>query len=237
MTFVLRRVFPLILAMLPFAGLAEVNQSQFALRALGVKVGEMALSSDINQTRYAVTGRLGTTGLAGTIKRVRFILEVTGRRKGAQFQPKRYVEDMDTGQRESRVRLDYSRGIARASGPKVGEVSDHSVTDAQQRGAVDPLTAIFMVLRDQREAELCTLRQKIFDGERLTEIALTRRSNSGDMVQCSGYFTRLAGYPPGDLRQGSRFTVLVTYARSGDIMRAMRVEAKTIYGPAVVVRK
>ncbi len=226
-----------LVVLLPSVSLVEPQQGRFALRALGVKVGEMALSAETSSTRYAVTARLATTGLVGTLKRVQFVLEATGRRQGANFKPQYYSEDMDTGQRQSRARLDYARGIARASGPEIGDRGAHAVTDQQQRGAVDPLTAIFMVLRDQPAEELCRLRQKIFDGERLTEIALTLRSGEGAQVRCDGHFTRLAGYEPGDLRQGSRFPVQVIYEPSGTIMRAMRVEALTIYGPAVVLRK
>lgn len=225
----------MILSFLPAIGMAE--QSRFALRALGVKVGELVLVSDLSASRYAVEGQLSTTGLAGAIKRVRFVLEARGRRKGARFSPVQYIEDMDTGRRISRVRLDYRNGIARASGPKISDRGDYAVTDAQQRGAVDPLTGIFMVLRDQNPAELCTMRQKLFDGERLTEIALTRRIDENGKVRCVGAFTRLAGYPPGDLRTGSRFPVSVTYEPHDDVMRATRVDAQTIYGPAVVLRK
>lgn len=219
------------------ASTARAETSAYALRALGVKVGELRLSADLTPSRYVVAGRLGTTGLVGAIKRIGFVIEARGRRKGAQFFPSQYVEDIDTGQRESRVRLDYASGIAHASGPEISDRGQHAVTDAQQRGAVDPLTGIFMVLRDQPPTDLCTLRQKIFDGERLTEIALTRRSEANGQVTCSGAFTRLAGYKPGDLRTGSKFAVAVTYAPVGPLMRALRVEAQTTYGAAVVIRK
>ncbi|WP_170426635.1 DUF3108 domain-containing protein [Ruegeria arenilitoris] len=225
----------LLILCLPTTVIAE--QSRFALRALGVKVGEMALTSDLSTSGYAVRGRLSTTGLAGAIRRVSFVLEAQGRRDGNRFFPRLYVEDMDTGRRESRVRLEYKNGVARASGPKISDRGEYAVTDAQQRGAVDPLTGIFMVLRDQDAASLCMLRQKLFDGERLTEIALTRRIEENGQIRCLGAFTRLAGYPPGDLRTGSRFPVSVTYVPFGDVMRATRVEAQTIYGAAVVVRK
>ena len=72
----------MILCFLPTIGMAD--QSRFALRALGVKVGELVLVSDLSASRYAVEGQLSTTGLAGAIKRVRFVLEAQGRRKGAR---------------------------------------------------------------------------------------------------------------------------------------------------------
>ncbi len=227
----------MILLCLPPAAWAEAEHSRFALRALGVKVGELTLSADIDATRYAVSSRLQTTGLAAAIKRVRFVIAAQGRRKGGRFIPHSYVEDEVTGQRQTRVRLTYAGGVARASGSEISDRGAHAVTDAQQRGAVDPLTAIFLVLRDQPSEGLCTLNQNIFDGERLTRITLTRRSDGKGTVRCSGYFTRVAGYRPGDLRQGSRFAVTVTYAPAGPVMRAMRVDADTVFGAATVLRK
>ena len=230
-------VLMMILLCLPMAALAEIEQSRFALRALGVKVGELTLSSDVGVSRYAVRSRLETTGLASAISRVRFEIAAQGRRRGARFMPQRYVEEEVAGQRETRVRLEYAQGLARASGAEISDRGDHAVTDVQQRGAVDPLTAIFLVLRDQPPEGVCRLRQKIFDGERLTEITLTQRSDRNGTVQCSGFFTRVAGYRPGDLRQGSRFALTVTYAPMGPVMRAMRVDADTVFGAATVVRK
>ncbi|MGI9370457.1 MAG: DUF3108 domain-containing protein [Ruegeria sp.] len=213
------------------------ENSVYDLRALGVKVGEMTVGANVTASQYAVTARLATTGLAGTIRQVRFVIEARGRRNGARFQPASYVEDMDSGRKQSRARLTYSGGVARADGSQIGKKRKNAVTDAEQRGAVDPLTGIFMVLRDHKPDELCKLRQKIFDGERLTEIALTRRVDTGGSVQCSGAFTRVAGYGPDDLRKGSRFPVTVTYEPVGAVMRAVLVEAKTIYGAATVVRR
>ncbi len=225
------------LLVLPASLLAEQTQARFALRALGVKVGEFTLDGSASASRYSVSAQLATTGLVGAIKQVRFVIQASGRRKGDRFIPQHYVEDMDTGQRQSRARLTYSGGVATASGSEIGERTAYSVTDQEQRGAVDPLTAIFMVLRDQRPEDLCRLRQKIYDGERLTEIALTRRVDSGGAVRCSGAFTRLSGYAPDDLRKGSRFPLTVTYEAQGGVMRAVHVQAQTVYGAATVVRK
>ncbi len=237
MTFV--RPFVVLLAIAGSASFAHANdeQSVFDLRALGVKVGEMTVGANVTASQYAVTARLATTGLVGTIRQVRFVVESKGRRSGSKFLPASYVERMETGRKQSRARLTFSGGVARAEGSQIGKKRKNAVTDEQQRGAVDPLTAIFMVLRDQKPEELCNMRQKIFDGERLTEITLTKRASSGENVLCSGAFTRIAGYSRDDLRKGSRFPVTVTYEPAGSAMRAVLVEAQTVYGAATVVRK
>lgn len=216
---------------------AEQTTGRFAVRALGLKVGEFALSGATSAKKYSVSSNFTTTGLIGTVKQVRFVLQSSGRRNGAHFMPQRYSEEMDTGQRQSRARLTYSRGVARASGDDVGAPGPHAVTDAQQKGAVDPLTAMFMVMRDQRPDELCKLQQKIFDGERLTLISLNKRSESNGEVRCTGTFKRIGGYAPDDLRRKRQFPLTVTYEPAGTLMRVMHVQADTVYGAATITRQ
>ena len=231
-----------VFVMLALAALAVPAQAEeqmsgrYAVRALGLKVGELALAGSVSDRRYTVSAQFVTTGLVGAVKGVRFLLSASGRRRGARFRPERYAEDMDTGRRESRVSLRYSGGVARASGSEVGDRGPFAVTPAQQRGAVDPLTGMFMVLRDQPANALCRVRQKVFDGERLTEIVLTERRAEGDRITCTGVFRRVAGYSPEDLEKG-RFGLQVTYEPAGDLMRAVKMRADTVYGPADLVRR
>ena len=111
---------------------------------LGVKVGDLAMAGSVSNTKYAVSAQFVTSGLVGAVAGVRFLMQATGTRKGDTFLPRSYSEDMDTGKRESRVALRWSGGVATASGSEVGG-RPYKVTKAQQKGAVDPLTGIFLV--------------------------------------------------------------------------------------------
>jgi len=106
---------------------------------------------------------------------------------------------MNTGGRESRTRLTYSGGVARSRDPK-DNTGQTRVSDAEKAGVVDPLTALFMAMRDQPTAGLCKIDQKIFDGKRLTRFDLKTKTVKGDQVICSGL------YPAGGRvqTQGSR---------------------------------
>ncbi|MEX0283751.1 MAG: DUF3108 domain-containing protein [Paracoccaceae bacterium] len=216
---------------------AQETNGQYSVHALGVKVGDMALVGSVTPNKYAVSSQFVTSGLVATVAGVRFLLSSSGARKGAVFSPRRYEEDMDTGRRQSRVKLRWSGGVAKASGSEIGDPGPYAVTAAQQRGAVDPLTAMFMAIRDQSPAEVCKLQQKIYDGERLTQITLTNRRDQGGRVICSGTFRRVAGYSPEDLRERGQFGLTVTYEPAGELLRAIRVEADTIYGKARIQRK
>ncbi|MEM9551595.1 MAG: DUF3108 domain-containing protein [Pseudomonadota bacterium] len=216
---------------------AQDSQGRYSVRALGVKVGEFAISGRVTERRYAVRSTFTTTDLAGAVAGVKFLLSAEGDRQGAAFRPARYDEEMDTGERDSRARLRYSGGVARASGSQIRDRGEYAVTDAQQRGAVDPLTAMFMVLRDQERERLCQLRQRIYDGERLTEITLSPGPANAEQVTCQGIFRRIAGYAPEDLNRKKDFGLTVVYVPAGDAMRAMRMTADTLYGPATMIRR
>lgn len=205
---------------------------RFAVHALGFKVGELHLAGTLETRRYTVTSQFHTTGLAGALARVRFSMKAGGRRDGATFHPAFYVEDMDTGRRESRARLDFS-------GPLVAAGVAAPIGPDALRDVVDPLTAILMVLRDHPSPPDCTLRQRVFDGERLTELQLTRRDTADDMLSCGGSFRRLAGYPARDMARWPEFPLRIDYTPdpATGYHRATRIQVQTIYGPATLVRR
>lgn len=216
---------------------AAESAGRYSAHALGVKVGDLALSGKVTSTQYAVSGKFVTSGLAAAVAGVRFEMTSTGSRQGDRLVPKRYAEDMNTGKRESRVKLVWSGGVAKASGSAIGDRGPYAVTPAQQKGAVDPLTAMFMVLRDQPAEDLCDIRQRIYDGERLTEVVLNQKSGGGDKITCKGVFRRVAGYSPEDLSERSSFPLTVNYERVGEVMQATRFTAETIYGKAQLRRR
>ncbi|MGD9863730.1 MAG: DUF3108 domain-containing protein [Pseudodonghicola sp.] len=220
------------LLLAPSGAVAEPIAARYAVQALGVRVGELVLTGSLEDRHYTVSSQFRTTGLAGALARVRFVLQASGTRAGARFFPTAYREEMNTGQRESRAQLSYDGGIARAALPGAP-----AVADSIQRGAVDPLTAILMVLRDREDDGLCDLRQRVFDGERLSEIALTGGEERAGEIVCTGLYRRLAGYPPEELRRRRDFALQIHYAAEAGAMRARRIRVETVYGPALLLRR
>lgn len=217
---------------------AQQTSGSYTVRALGLKVGDFALTGSVSGSKYTVSSQFVTSGLVGAVAGVKFLLSASGNVRGDAFRPSRYDEDMETGSRESRASLRYRNGVARSTGSEVGTAGPFAVTDAQQKGAVDPLTAMFMVMRDQPRDGLCKVRQRIYDGERLTEVALTTRSDDGGGgVTCSGLFRRVGGYSPEDLKRKGQFGLSVTYEPAGDLMRAVKMRADTVHGRATLTRK
>lgn len=224
-----RFVFALLAAVtlaLPARAQEQPLTARYAVRLLGVKVGEIAVNGALDARRYTASAQLRTTGLAGALKRVHFLLSASGSHDGRRLVPERYSEEMDTGRRQSQASLQFSDGVARASGGAMPEA-----------GAVDPLTVLLMVLRDQPRDGLCQLRQRVFDGARLSELVLMQRRAEGGSVVCEGRFRRLAGYSAEEMAERQQFPLRVTYAPEGGAMRAVRARVETIYGPVGLVRR
>ena len=89
------------------------------------------------------------------------------------------------------VRLGANPGVETGDG-------DDALPAASLRGAVDPLTAMHLLLRDRPAAGACALSLRFTDGKRLSAVAL---APTGDPLRCAGTWQRIDGPPPADGRE------------------------------------
>ncbi len=211
---------------------------RFDVTALGFKVGAFEMTVQETETRYSVSARFGTTGLVRLFRDMGFEMQASGRRRGRQFLPDDYSEHVNTGHRTSSAQMHYVSGAPQLTG---GEVSDGEVAPldpATQGGTLDPLTALFTVLRDQRAETLCTADMQIFDGGRRTRVILTGRIQNRDSVTCIGQFRRIAGYPQDELESRRVVPLTITYAPGNKgMMQAQSALLRTVYGPVGLRRR
>lgn len=229
-----------VLAVLAGAATAEppLTAAQFDVEALGFKVGELTLAGRTGASDYAAEARFATTGVVRLIRDMGFVMQADGRRSGPTFAPLRYSEQVDTGNRQSSARMDYVDGTPHLVGGEVRDGEVEPLDPAGETGTVDPLTVMFMTLRDQPAAGLCRTDQLVFDGGRRIRVRLTGRTEAPGEVICSGQIVRVAGYPERDLRTRRVVPVTVTYTPGDDgLMRARSALVRTDYGPAGIVRR
>lgn len=204
----------------------------FEVRIAGLRVADLVLTGAVAEGRYAATGTLRTTGLAGALRRVRFAARVEGRITPAGPRPERYAEQVDTGRRRSEASLVWEDGTVRREA--AGAAADNAVEPAAE-GAVDPLTALWFGLADVAPEAACRYAAATFDGTRHAE---ARLSPVAGQPSCAGSFRRLSGYSAAELaeRRAFAFTVHLAPGPAG-LLRAERIEAETIYGKAVLNRR
>lgn len=224
----------------PLPAAAQVRtDAEFVVKLYGATLARIRLNGETTATGYDVTGTLSTSGLARALSNTSYDGASTGRRSGNGFAPARYDELVVEGDKRKDGALVYASGVPRPVGYKAETRGEGALEVSTQGDTVDPLTAIFMVLRDQPADEVCPpLRQYVFDGERRSVIELKRTSESEDEIVCSGQFKRVKGYPRDEYSDKRKvFPLEVTYQRAGDVMQVQNMSLQTDYGQGWLVRR
>jgi hypothetical protein len=199
-----------------------------------LRVGRLVLDSRTDAEGYSAGLSIRSAGLAGVVRAVRFEARAQGR-PGDLPQPGRYEEEADTGRRVSSVRIDWPEGrpvvgAYRADPPE--EVPAPSPDAAA--GALDPASAFLAALSG---AQVCGLSFAVFDGQRLSAVALAPGVAEGGLVICDGRFRRVAGYRPADLEERRSFTLRLVYAPEGAGFVLREAEVQTLYGKVRLKRR
>ena len=224
------------LATAGFAGAKD--QGTFDLQIRGITAGVLAFSGTNDGKTYGVAGQLESTGLAAFLRKVRFDAKASGRISKGVWLPGRYDEQADTGKRQSQSRLEYKGGIPRELLKESRVGNPNYVDPATQKGTVDPLTALYAMLRDVPVAEACKLKLFMFDGARRSQIVLGSAEPKGDTITCPGEYRRLAGFSTAEMAEKQRFAFRVTYgpAEAG-FVRVISVSMDSLYGRAALTRR
>jgi hypothetical protein len=111
------------------------------------------------------------------------------------------------------------------------------VDPATQGGTLDPMTALFALLRDVPRADVCRLDVPVFDGRRVSRVSTRGPKTEGDRIVCDGEYRRVEGFSERQMREKARFPFSITYAPAGDRYRVERIAIDTLYGRATLDRR
>ncbi|MCQ0093652.1 DUF3108 domain-containing protein [Roseovarius sp. M141] len=218
---------------------AAEARSSYDVRLLGLPVGQLRLAAREDGAAYAVSSTFATTGLARIVD-ASFRLSAQGRITAGGLAPSRYDEQIDTGDRRSTAQLSYASGVPRITGgtvaAKVAEDPD-ALDPRAQKGSVDPLTALYGVLRGRPAKGICRYSVIVFDGARRAALVMSGRRDAGDLVTCTGAYTRLAGFSASEMKRQSVYSFSITYAPAGGVMQPQSLSVRSGYGTAELTRK
>jgi len=227
----------LALCLTPPEAQAQDTRATFDLRLLGLKLGEMQIVGRVARGHYTAASSFRSTGVAGALARARFTARSSGRAAPSGLAPRRYSEDVDTGRRQSSARMTYQGGTPRVIGGTLASETDR-LDPKDERGTLDPMTALFSALRTQPRDGLCDLRATVFDGARRSGFAFTdRQAGAQGQITCSGTYRRLKGFSASELRRQTVFPFAITYAPRGGLMRAETMEMQSSYGKVTLSRQ
>lgn len=243
LTQTLRRSLPLSLAAaLSLAQPLHADQTDridFDVVLKGITAGRLTIDGKIEGNSYGANGVMKTAGLVGALKTIRYDARVSGGYVDGVFTPLQFAE---TALRSGNT---VEHGIVYKNGKPVSVTRnpprtprDRDVAPDQQGGTIDPLTALYAVLRDVPREEACKLKVTMYDGARRSQVALAAPQSAGEGVKCAGEYRRLEGFSEKDMAEKTRFPFVLTYAPTGDgRLRVVEISTDTIYGKGRLKRR
>ncbi|MEM6635464.1 MAG: DUF3108 domain-containing protein [Pseudomonadota bacterium] len=221
------------------SAVARSSAGVFDVYIGSIRGGTLSYKGTEQGGQYSTAGRAQSVGVIGALTRARYEAQSQGRLRGQTFVPSAYSEEANTGRRQSKARMSYIGGVPQVKeyepvqGPK-----PYDLDPSQQGGTLDPMTAIYMVLRDQPGAQVCKMRFDMFDGRRRSRILLANAERKDNRIICTGRYERVAGFEPEEMAERQFFPIRVEYEPGTDGFYVVdRVVITTLYGRARLLRR
>lgn len=239
-----------------WAGAAAANPAQLSyqvyfggLKALGFQA-ELDLSGSTYRAR--LNGR--TEGMTNWLFAYVAQAQSEGRVVGGQLQPQRHVVESTArgNRRDTRLTFQPDGSIDSVVLPPPEDDDREPVTPAQQRGALDPISAILNAAQGLATTGSCAQRLPVFDGRRRYDLefsdgghetlkASDYASFSGEATLCLFRYIRIAGYQkPGSTRWSNPrdvdrvYKVWLAPIAPGLPPLPVRIEAEGTFGDLIV---
>lgn len=228
------------LALAPAAHADQTDRITFDVSLKGLSAGELVIDGKIDGNGYAAKGLMQTTGLAGAIKKIRYDATASGSFAKGRFTPRSVEVAARRGDERTKNTMIYKGGTpASVSHEPPRSPRPNDVDPAKQGGTIDPLTALYAVLRDVDRSEACKLNVTMFDGTKRTQVALSAPQAAGAGVTCAGEYRRIAGFSEREMAEKSRFPFTLTYAPTpdGTRLRVVEISTETILGKGRLKRR
>ncbi len=217
----------------------QTDAAVFDISIRGFSAATLSISGAVTGQHYEASGFLKSSGLLGFLKKIRYDAAASGSLSDGRFVPARYKEKADTGKRQSESVMAYKGGVPQVKSytpPRPPQTGD--IDPATQGGTVDPLTALYAVLRDVPVAEACSLKVFLFDGRRRSQVVLTAPKAEGERITCRGEYRRLEGFSDKDMAEKSRFPFTLTYQAAGSgMVHVSEISMDTLYGKGRMIRR
>lgn len=218
----------------------QMDGGEYDLVTTGITAATLGYSARQEGDRYVVTARFASTGLLALLRRVRFEATSEGRITEGTPLPDRYAAQAEVGRRSGQTVVEYTDGTPQLTVDEPPrEPAEWHIDAATQTGTVDPISALFVTLRDAVPGTECNRAFRMFDGRRATELTVgPSRPGAEGTLTCDGEYRRVAGYPPEDMAERTRFPFTLTLTPTADgRLRVVEVTMDSLIGKARLIRR
>lgn len=231
---------PFALALLlaaPTAGRSQGADATYDLYISGIKAGRLTMSSELTGDRYTAATDMTSAGVLGVFADFYFRGTSSGRLDGnGGVVPQQFVARSKSNRAERETRIDWRDGTPVEV--SVQPPRDSAPDPTAQSGTLDPVSALYLLLRDTPRDAVCDKVVEVFDGSRRSRLTLAAPRSEGDQLVCDGRFARLEGEAH-SLSSADReypFSLVYRDTGAGDA-KMQRIESPTSFGTAVVERR
>jgi Protein of unknown function (DUF3108) len=227
-----------IFLVLGIAGPAAASEygATFDFRISGLKAGEITMSGADAAGRYQANTTVDAAGLVGVFADFfyRGAAEGSLLRDGTVV-PAAFTAQSRSMRAERATRIDWVGGTpVRVS---VEPPRETAPDPSLQAGTLDPVSASFALLRDAAPDAICATSVDVFDGSRRSRISLGAPQDADGELVCEGRYERLEGEGQ-SFNASSSYGFRVIFAAAEDGMaRLERIETRTQFGPATLLRR
>ncbi len=217
----------------------RIDRLELAVSVGSFRVADLDLDAETDGSTYSVSAALTSSGLVNWFTRIRYDGKVHGRVSRGRPSPLHYAQTTVSGDKKTSGSITYRNGspvqIERSPPAPIGAPKASIVGQA---GALDILTATYLVLRNSEMTEICDHEFFIYDGTRRVKIELGPQIADEGFVSCNCKYVRIDGFSKKDMAEQTEVPFRLQYRpineREGWFEIA-RLTSVTNYGALVVV--
>lgn len=216
----------------------------------GIPFGETSYAGRITNGGYSASSHFNTSGIVSVFWQAIIDASATGHISGRAVTPAVYDSFYRRGSsKKERVKVSFDTSTVTTSADPPYDTTKYPVTEAEKREAVDPMSAITLVLTGAKadRANPCGTFAPVFDGRRRYNIEFTYLKDervdlgklfSGMAHRCQVHYRQIAGFKPKILKEGAAFPPIYADfadipaqgAPNGHYVVALRVWARLTWG-------
>ncbi|NEX47314.1 DUF3108 domain-containing protein [Pseudotabrizicola algicola] len=215
----------------------EASELRYTISVSGLTAGKLVLAAQRGGGSYALSANTASAGLAGLLRSFSLTTRAKGSERGGRLMPQHYAAKAEGARQGRGAELAFADGVATVIKADARPGAAPVVDPSQHKGAIDPLTGLYTVLRDTDRDSACQLDFKMFDGHRISRVIVGSPQAEGEGLVCQGVYRRVDGYPAKELAKRSEFPFEVVYRPAADgTLQVAEVSMDSLFGPARMVR-
>lgn len=190
----------------------------YSIAFWGIPFGRTNYDGRFSDTGYSARSHFETSGIVSVFWRAIIDASANGRIKSRALLPAEYDSFYRrSAEKKERVKVTFVNGDATTFADPPYPVSQYPVTEAQKREAVDPMSAVTVVLSGVKAdaANPCGTVAPVFDGRRRYDITFSYIKDepvkldnglfNGMAHLCQMHYRQIAGFKPKILKEGAAF--------------------------------